>query len=221
MSAQGGRRLAAPPRGVVSGSILVLSTDRRLAMASPEPAGPALESLLERHLDDLESYVRKNMGAGLAQRESCADLVQSICREVLQSQERFEFQGEPAFRKWLLQVALHKLIDRRRFYRSRKRDQIDREADRSEAWRIEEIAKLVKTLGSPSGEAMLREDIGRLGRALDQLSELDRGIIRMIHIEGLTHADVAERLGCTEPQSRGRLFLALARLSAHLKRPKT
>jgi DNA-directed RNA polymerase specialized sigma24 family protein len=88
-------------------------------MTLPEPAGPPLESLLERHLEDLQSYVRKNMGAGLAQRESCADLVQSICREVLQSQGRFEFQGETAFRKWLLQVALRKLIDRRRFYRAR------------------------------------------------------------------------------------------------------
>lgn len=189
-------------------------------MPVPEPTGPALESLLERHLGDLESYVRKNMGAGLAQRESCADLVQSICREVLQNQERFRFQGEPAFRKWLLQAALHKLIDRRRFYRARNRDQVAREADHSEAWRIEEIAMLAKTLGSPSGEAMLREDIGRLSSALNRLAEADRGIIRMIHIDGLTHADVAERIGCTEPQSRGRLFLALARLSAHLKGPK-
>jgi len=186
-------------------------------MRPPEPAEPPLESLLERHLDDLQSYVRKNMGPALAQRESCADLVQSICREVLQSHGRYQFQGEAAFRKWLLQVALHKLIDRRRFYRSRKRDQIAREADLSAAWQIEEIAKLARTLGSPSGEAMLREDIGRLGRALDQLGERDREVIRMIHIEGLTHADVAERIGCTESQSRGRLFLALARLSAHLK----
>ncbi|MBK8180074.1 MAG: sigma-70 family RNA polymerase sigma factor [Planctomycetes bacterium] len=189
-------------------------------MALPEPAGPPLESLLERHLAELESYVQKNMGAGLAQRESCEDLVQSICREVLQSRERFEFQGEAAFRKWLLQAALRKLIDRRRFYRARKRDQIAREADLSQEWQIAEIAKLVRTLGSPSGEAMLREDISRLAAGLDRLTDKDRGIIRMIHIDGLTHGDVAERLGCTESQSRGRLFLALARLSAHLKAPK-
>ncbi len=125
-------------------------------MALPEPASPPLESLLERHLGDLKSYVRKNIGAGLAQRESCDDLVQSICREVLQSRGRFGFQGEAAFRKWLLQVALRKLIDRRRFYRSRNRDQVARVADISDEWQIEEIAKLVRTLGSPSGEAMMR-----------------------------------------------------------------
>ena len=45
-------------------------------------------------------------------------------------------------------------------------------------------------------------------------------VIRSIHLEGLTHADVAERVGCSEAQSRGRLFLALARLAAHLKASK-
>lgn len=179
-----------------------------------------MESLLERHLPELESYVQKNMGAGLSRRESCADLVQSICREVLQSRDRFEFQGEPAFRKWLLQAALRKLIDRRRFYRAGERDRVAREADLPAEWQMADLAKLVRTLGSPSGEAMLREDIGRLAAGLERLTEKDRGIIRMIHIDGLTHADVAERLGCTESQSRGRLFLALARLSAHLKPPQ-
>jgi RNA polymerase sigma factor (sigma-70 family) len=183
----------------------------------PEAPVPSLEAMLERHLPDLRDYVRKNMGAALAQRESCADLVQSICREALQSQGRYRFQGEVAFRKWLLQLALRKLIDRRRFYGARKRERVAREADLSAAWRIEELAKLAKTLGSPSGEAMLREDIGRLGRAVEKLSDADRDIIRMIYLDGLMHADVAERVGCTESQSRGRLYSALARLSAHLK----
>jgi len=186
-------------------------------MSEPEPKSPEFEALLERHLPDLRNYLRKNMGAALEQRESCNDLAQSVCREVLQEQGRYQFQGDAAFRKWLLQVALRKLIDRRRFYGAAKRGKVEREADLPSVWRIEDVAKLAKTLGSPSGEAMMREDVGRLGRAIDQLSEGDRDVIRLIHIDGLTHADVAARVGCTETQSRGRLFLALARLSTHLK----
>ena len=186
-------------------------------MADPEPSNPKLEVLLERHMQELEGFVRKNMGAALAQRESCSDLVQSICREALQEQEQFRFRGELAFRKWLLQMALRKLIDRRRFYGARKRENAAREADLPSAWQLEEVAKLAKTLGSPSGEAMLREDIGRLSRAVEGLADSDRAIIRMIHLEGLTHADAAAQLGCTESQSRGRLFLALARLAAQLR----
>jgi DNA-directed RNA polymerase specialized sigma24 family protein len=56
------------------------------------------------------------MDAALEQHESSADIVQSICREVLTSRGNFVHQGDAAFRQWLLQVALHKLIDRRRFY---------------------------------------------------------------------------------------------------------
>jgi len=186
-------------------------------MSANAESQPQIEVLLERHLDDLHAYVRKNMDAALAERESCADLVQSICREVLDARGDFRFQGEAAFRQWLLQVALHKLIDRRRFYRARKREDAAREGDFSASWRIEELARLARTLLSPSGEAMLREDLDRLAGALDRLSETDRAIIRMVHLDGLTHADVGARIGCTEPQSRGRLFLALARLSAHLR----
>lgn len=181
-----------------------------------------MEELLERHLEDLRSYVRKNMDAALAQHESCADLVQSVCREALQSRTDFEFRGEAAFRQWLLQMALHKLIDRRRFYRARKREGGRIEPARGTAFDLDQLARLARTLGaSPSGEASLREELEVLARALERLSEPDQAIIRMIHLEGLTHADVAERIGCTAPQSRGRLFLALARLSAHLRAART
>jgi RNA polymerase sigma-70 factor (ECF subfamily) len=177
-----------------------------------------IETLLERHLPDLRAYVRRNMDAALAQRESCADLVQSICREALQSKGQFEFRGEAAFRQWLLQMALHKLIDRRRFYRARKREGGQLEPVAGSGFDLDQLARLARTLGaSPSSEASLREELAVLAAALDKLAEPDRAMIRMIHLEGLTHADVAERVGCSVPQSRGRLFLALARLSAHLR----
>jgi RNA polymerase sigma-70 factor (ECF subfamily) len=182
-------------------------------MSATEQPSTDFEALLRRHIPELRGYVRRNMGADLAGRESCADLVQSVCREALQARERYRFQGEEAFRKWLLQIALRTLIDRRRAYAADKRERVKREVDLPSTWRIEELAKLMSSLGSPSSEAVLREDVHHLGRALQKLSENDSGIIRMIHIDGLTHADVAERLGCSEELSRSRLFHALARLA--------
>ncbi len=179
-----------------------------------------LERLLERHLGDVQAYVRRNMGADLARKEAAEDLVQSICREALQSRGRFRYEGEAAFRRWLLQIALHKLIDRRRFYASERRADPARAADLPSEWDVQELAKLARSLGSPSGEAMLREDLARLAHALERLSESDRTVIRLIYIDGRTHADAAERMRCTEAQSRGRLFMALARLSTHLRAPK-
>lgn len=187
-------------------------------MAGDHQQTAPMEVLLERHLGELHAYVRRNMDAALSQRESCADLVQSICREALESKEQYEFRGEAAFRQWLLQLALHKLIDRRRFYRARKRDGGLARQALSSGFDLDQLARLAHTLGaSPSGEASLREELNVLATALERMEEGDRAMIRMIHIEGLTHADVAERVGCSVPQSRGRLFLALARLSAHLR----
>jgi RNA polymerase sigma factor (sigma-70 family) len=188
--------------------------------SSDEQAGPPLEELLERHLADLNRYVQRNMGRALAQRESCADLVQSICREVLQSRRSFHYAGDAAFRRWLLQVALHKLIDRRGFYSALRRENGKRMADLSSVWQVEELAKLARTLGSPSGEAMMREELHRLASALEQLGEADRTIIRLIHIDGLTHLDVSQRLDCTLQQSRSRLFRALIRLSSLVRDAK-
>lgn len=189
-------------------------------MQNSEAPRDELEVLLERHMADVQTYVKRNMGADLARRESCGDLVQSVCREALQSRGNFRYEGEAAFRRWLLQIALHKLIDRRRFYTAQRRGDAVRAADMPSAWDLDALAKLAKTLGSPSGEAMLREELGRLAHALDRLSDNDRTIIRLIHIEARTHAEVADRIGCTETQSRGRLFLALARLATQLRGPQ-
>ncbi len=187
-------------------------------MSGDHAHAASLEALLERHLGELQAYVRKNMDAALARRESSADLVQSICREALLSKDQYEYRGDAAFRQWLLQMALRKLIDRRRFYRARKREGVERALAVSSHFELDQLARLARTLGaSPSSEASLREELSVLASALEQLADHDRAIIRMIHLDGLTHADVAERLGCSVPQSRGRLFLALARLSAHLR----
>lgn len=183
---------------------------------------PEFEALLERHLPSLRAYIRRNLDAGLADRESTSDLVQSVCREALQSRGHFQFRGDAAFQRWLLQVALHKLMDRRRFWRTRKREGLRRDARGGDlSWSQDELGKLAVVLGSPSAEAILREDLLRLEQALEQLSEFDREVIRLVRLQGMAHADFAARMDCTEPQSRKRLFEALARLSLLLRRGQT
>jgi len=180
---------------------------------------PQLEALLEEHLPSLRTYVRRNMDAVLSDRESCADLVQSVCREVLQSRGAYRYQGEAAFRQWLFQVALHKLMDRRRFYRAGKRADGPAAHERA-LWSTDELTRLAESVGSPSGDAMLREELDALSRGLERLSEDDQDIIRWVHLEHMTHAAAAERLGCTEAQSRKQLFRALTRLSLYLRKAR-
>jgi len=152
-------------------------------------------------------------------KESSSDLVQSVCREVLQNVDRFEYQGEAAFRNWLYQAALRKIIDRQRYYKAEKRDQAREVAPGGggdASLSADEIAQIAVSLGTPSRDAMMREEVERLERGFEQLREADRRIIRAIYIEGLSHAQFAEQNECTEVASRKMLSRALARLSKRI-----
>jgi len=178
----------------------------------------AVEALLERHLPGLRSYVRRNISPGVLAKESSDDLVQSVCREVLQNVGAFEYQGEAAFRSWLYQAALRKLIDRHRYYNAEKRAAA-RETPRDVASDLSSNAAsmLIASLtGSPSGEAIMNEEVQRLERGFASLTESDRAVIHMVYVRGLSHAEVANELGCTEVASRKQLSRALARLSKRI-----
>ncbi|NUP97415.1 MAG: sigma-70 family RNA polymerase sigma factor [Planctomycetaceae bacterium] len=169
----------------------------------------AAEELLERHLPDLRRYVRRRVSPALLAHESTSDLVQSVCREVLQDLAHFRPQDEASFRAWLCQSALRKILDRQRFHAAEKRDRA-REAG---AFSRDELSALAASFPSPSGDAMRQEELERLERALGELDESDRRLVLLIHLEGLSHAQAAERLGTTEVNSRKQLSRALARLS--------
>jgi RNA polymerase sigma-70 factor (ECF subfamily) len=168
----------------------------------------AVDALLERHLPGLRKYVRQKISPSLLAQESPSDVVQSVCREVLEGFERFEYKGEAAFRNWLYQAALRKLIDHLRYHRAQKRDVRPVSAS---ALSTAEFVLLASSIQSPSKEAVLNEEVEALERGFAKLSEADRAIIRMIFIDGLTHAQVAQKLGCTEVSSRKQLSRALAR----------
>ncbi len=177
-----------------------------------------MDALLERHLPGLRTYVRRNVSPGVLAKESSADLVQSVCREVLQNLDKFEYQGEAAFRSWLYQAALRKLIDRHRYYTAEKRE-AGREARVEGAERLSSDAAMVLAAsfaGSPSGEAIMNEEVQRLEKGFAALTEPDRRIIHMVYVRGLSHSDVAKELDCTEVASRKQLSRALARLSKRI-----
>lgn len=177
----------------------------------------AVDALLQRHLSGLRVYVKRNISPALLAKESSSDVVQSVCREVLQNVAIFEYQGEAAFRNWLYQAALRKIIDRQRYYKAEKRD-AGREISplASSTMSADEFAILASSIHTPSRAAEMNEEIARLERGFNQLSPADQRVIRMIYIEGKSHADVGAELACTEVNSRKMLSRALARLSKQI-----
>lgn len=180
----------------------------------------ALEQLLQRHLPDLNAYVQRRAGAMLRAHESQSDLVQSVCREILEHSDKFQHPGEGAFRRWLFTTALRKLSHRRDFLR----------ADRRDPGRNEDARRIGSTDGAfdepfvtdrtPSHEVALQDEMARIERALAGLQEDYREVIRLSRIEGLSRGEVAEQMQRSEGSVRMLLHRALAALAVELKEPR-
>lgn len=178
----------------------------------------AVEELLGAHLDGLRGYVRLRMGRVLRTREESADLVQSVCREVLADLDGFEYRGHAAFRDWLFTCAEHKLRDRARFWARDRRDAA-REQPLA-GFDDDELATLdgLSSLLSPSRDAVAAEELAGLETAFAKLEPDYREVILLARVVGLSHAEIAQRMGRTESATWNLLSRALAKLSTLLER---
>ena len=82
----------------------------------------AIRELLEQHLPMIQAVVRRRMSQVLRAREESIDVVQSVCRQVLENLDRYEQRTEEGFGAWLLKLVEHKLVDHYRGLKREKRD---------------------------------------------------------------------------------------------------
>ena len=174
----------------------------------------AVEQLLLEHLQGLREFVRHRAGQQLRAREDSSDLVQSTCREVLQHLDRFQYENDAAFRRWLYATALRKILDRARYYQANKRRGGGQAQATSDAasWPRE----FLQTMITPSREAMSKEELDRVQTAFERLPEDYRQVIVDVRIHGHTHREIAQRLGRSEGAVRVLLSRALARMATLL-----
>ncbi len=192
-----------------------------LAQAAARGDESALGRLLELYLPDLRAFVRLRAGALVRAKESTSDIVQSVCREVLQHSERFRFPSENAFRQWLFTTALRKLVDRRERWLAQKRGAAHELAIGAESGALDEehLVAAYRRLSSPSGHAMAREEIERLESAFDRLPEDYREVVTLSRIVGLDRAEIAIQMERSEGSVRMLLARALAELAELLGEP--
>jgi len=169
----------------------------------------SLEILLERFLPDLRAFARLHMGP-LAQQEASGDIVQSVCRQVLQDLDSVEYRGEAAFRRWLLVACTNRMRDHRKYWLRERRDA------RRETPITESVSDHIAQIQTPSGEFIKREELERLQAALDRMSDEHRQIVTCSRLLGMTHAEIAAQIGKSEGATRMLLHRALARLGLEL-----
>jgi RNA polymerase sigma-70 factor (ECF subfamily) len=189
--------------------------DRLLVEAAARGDAKAVEQLITGHLPGLRAYLRLRAGAMLRARESSSDLVQSVCRDVLQNLGQFRYPGEAAFRAWLYATALRKVADRAEYWQAQKRDAA---RDVPLEGNDEALLAVYRTsFASPSAHAMGREAMERLESAFDRLPDDYREVIVLSRICGLSRAEVAQSMQRTEASVRNLLSRALAELAEHLE----
>ncbi|MEZ5965625.1 MAG: sigma-70 family RNA polymerase sigma factor [Planctomycetota bacterium] len=177
----------------------------------------ALQQLLAAQLPALRGFLRLHAGRAIRARESCSDLAQSVCREVLEDLDEFEYRGEAAFRHWLFRRAHRKLLRRAAFHAAGRRD-VGRELPQAEASASDD-AELLAAYGSlctPSRELGQKEALARIEAAVDELPEAQREAVILHRLVGLSYAEIAQQTGRSEGAIRTNVYRGLADLAVRL-----
>ncbi|MEE9125919.1 MAG: sigma-70 family RNA polymerase sigma factor [Planctomycetota bacterium] len=176
----------------------------------------AIASVMEAVLPEVRAYVRVNAGARIRARESATDLVQSICREILEDIGGFRGTGTQQFRNWLFTLALNKIRGRHRFRAAARRDagrEVAAVGAGSQSTGFDELLNCYSRFYTPSRVAKAREEVSRVEAAMEELPDDYREVITLSCIVGLHHRDVAHQMNRSETAVRKLLSRARARLA--------
>lgn len=178
---------------------------------------PAVRTLLSRYLPGLRAFVRLHSGRLVRSKESCSDLVQSACREVLEHADDFVYGGEAGFKQWLYRTALRKIAHRAEYWRADRRDARREHAEvRTAGDDSLDVLDCYRAFYTPSQQAMAREELERVETAFDRLSGPYREVIVMAKVMGMSRAEIGVELGRSELAVRTLLSRALAQLANEL-----
>ena len=178
----------------------------------------ARNALMAKHRRSLERLVRMRMDRQVATRVDASDVVQDVLLEAHKRLDAFLADGSMPFHLWLRQLARDRIIDMHRRHRVAAKRSVDREqsltarhgdGDDSGA----ALAAQLKDAELTPAAATIRHELEqKFLAALDDLSEDDRDLLLMRHIEGLGNSEVAQALGLSQPAAGMRHLRALRRL---------
>ena len=190
-------------------------------------ASERLGEMLERQLPAVRRFVHRKMGTKLRMQESASDIVQSVCREVLQDvdPEAQLDRGEDELRQWLLLTAARKLVNRARYNQAEKRRPDGELLSLDSPAAAQPPAETGSVNARPESAAQLGEEMDRLQAALLSLPDEYRRVFEWRHVHGCSRVEIAEHLGKTPNAVSKLLARATAKLARELRekssRPKT
>lgn len=136
-------------------------------------------------------------------REDTSDLTQEAFIKAFQSINRF--QGHSSFFTWLYKIAVNTTLGHLR--KNRLRSFFSLEKLHEDNTNTEVIEQLTDKRGADR-QTYLKELQEKLNEALQKLSISHRTVITLFEIDGLSHTEIAEIVGCSEGTVRSRLHYA-------------
>ena len=152
--------------------------------------------LVERHAPAVARYV-----SSLGVREDVEDVVQETFVRAFANLERF--RGESSFRTWACTIARNLVRDRARSLKFVRR-QVPIEEEHA------------VTADDPHEDAVAGEMEGRLVRAMERLSPMQRQVFTLRVAEGMAYKEIAEAVGSTEGAARVHYHNAMRTIKEHL-----
>jgi RNA polymerase sigma-70 factor (ECF subfamily) len=145
-------------------------------------------------------------------REDASDLTQDAFIKAFQSIN--SFGGQSSFFTWLYRIAVNGARTHLRKNRLRTFFSIEQASEE------EKTPEWLNTLAVEAGaekEVFARDLRQRLNESFQKLSIKHRTVITLFEIDGLSHAEIAEVMECTEGTVRSRLHYAKLQLQADLQ----
>jgi RNA polymerase sigma-70 factor, ECF subfamily len=183
-------------------------------------SGPALSRLLDRYRNSLKVQAQLQVGRRLRAKLDFEDLMQELSLEAHRDIARFRGRSEGEFVSWLRKVFATILSNQVRHYFGTRRRDLRRERPiaigADDTSRAATDRRLVSPNSSPSQQAARSERAEILAEALETLPAAYRMVIVLRNIEGLSFAEVADRMGRTEDSVKNIWLRALGRLRREL-----
>lgn len=175
----------------------------------------AVNQLLSHHRDYLKRVVDARMEPRLRARVDPSDVVQETLTVANRRLHDFLKRRPSSFRIWLRRKALEQLIDQRRFHQRRRRDVANEIA-------LSDGSSLAIAIGIGSGSVSRHftqsELMVQVRAAMQHLSDTDRDVLLLRHVEELSNAECAEVMEIEPKAASARYGRAVLRLSAELRR---
>lgn len=188
---------------------------QHLVALAKEGNESALNQLCSVYSERVRRIIRLRLDQKLRPKLDSVDVVQDALILALGGLKDFTYRNEGDFLRWLSRIAENKLRDILDKFYADKRDIRKEIPFRKEGGSTEGgfvgAAEPISTT-TPSVIMRKKEALDRLEKALDELKPEHKEVIVLKRIEGLSHAEIADRLG----KNAGAVRMLLARAMAAL-----